>query len=724
MHPNIPQSDDLEAALAAARHSLHAPRMPSASLPIRLRTSPALRRLIPTRLAVARAEARGEHHWRTSPATRNDALRALQAIVGATERAAEAEQLAHRWVIEEEVQRTLFWQPWRTAKIDARSLENLNHALSSGRGLLFSNCHMGPMHLHISALDALGLRIYAVSAPWFFEQPSNDYWGRRLAHWWKRLEHQRKNERVVYSPGSIPVLSALLQAREHVLIYFDMPGGRSTPFLGKPVMLATGTARMAIETGSPIVPLRARRVGASAWTDVGAANRSRRLPRRGGAAGRACRHARTLGARAARDDGGSQPSGRLGGWRKRPRVDSCRARPTSRRARALTPSAAAHSARLSDMRVLFFNEGNLGSHIMGQGQLAQALRTGLPFTEDVQARFAGLSPMGRVASAAASRRLAPLAESGMDFATLRWHLVQSLRTRHALTQELKQWPADVLHVHSHSVTMALGAKLRSLPLALSVDATVRDWSTMPAWRSEHARAELALAPSAALERRTLECAGLTLAWTAWTRAAVERAAPRAQVVEHHPGLDLERYRPAPPVLRLRPRVLFVGGRFVEKGGEDLLAALGEQIGETVDVDLVTPAEVAPRRGLRVHRLGPSDPQLLELQQQADLFCLPTHGDAVPWAVLEAMACGTPVLSTRIGAIPDLLDDGRAGALIAHGDRRALREALDVLLADAPARDQLAARARERCEQRYDARRQVPKLIEQLRQLVPAVAQAG
>ncbi len=376
------------------------------------------------------------------------------------------------------------------------------------------------------------------------------------------------------------------------------------------------------------------------------------------------------------------------------------------------------------MRVLFFNEGNLGSHIMGQGQLEQAVRTGLEAGTDVEARFAGLTPMGRLANAAASRRLGPLAESGLDFATLRWHLVQSLRTRRALERELASWQPEVLHIHSHSVTMALGRRLRAQPLALSVDATVGEWSSMPAWRSEHSRAATALAPSQALERHTLERAGLTLAWTAWTRAAVERIAPRARVLEHHPGLDLERYRPAPRVLRMRPRLLFVGGRFLEKGGEDLLEVLGDDLGERVDLDLVTPADVRPRRGLRVHRLAPSDPQLLELQQQADLFCLPTHGDAVPWAVLEAMACGTPVLSTRIGGIPDLLDDGRAGALVPHGDRRALREAIDALLAEPQARERLAARARERCEERYDARHQVPQLIEHLRELTGARAQVG
>jgi alpha-maltose-1-phosphate synthase len=365
------------------------------------------------------------------------------------------------------------------------------------------------------------------------------------------------------------------------------------------------------------------------------------------------------------------------------------------------------------MRVLFFNEGNLGTHILGQGQLQDALRAGLPAAPEVQARFAGLTPMGRLARAAAIRTTAPLARAGLDFTTLRWHSVQALRARSALRRELNAWPADVVHVHSHSIALAMTGIMRAMPVALSVDVTVRDWWAMPAWRPSQPYAPIAIAPSQILERRALGRAALVLAWTAWARKAVQRSAPDAHVVEHHPGIDLARYRPAPRRERSRPRVLFVGGRFAAKGGKDLLQALGEGLGREVDLDLVTPDDVAPRPGVTVHRLKPSDPRLLDLQQQADLFCLPTHGDAAPWAVLEAMACETPVVSTHLGGIPDMLDDGRAGVLVPHGDRGALREALRALLADRERRTWLGSAARRRCEAHYDARQQFVRLARYL-----------
>jgi glycosyltransferase involved in cell wall biosynthesis len=366
------------------------------------------------------------------------------------------------------------------------------------------------------------------------------------------------------------------------------------------------------------------------------------------------------------------------------------------------------------MRVLFFNEGNLGTHVLGHAQLDAALHSGLQSTSDVEASFASLTPMSRRAEMLAGRPVKPFTQAGLDFQTLRWHIVQSARARAQLDHELVAWPADVVHVYSHAISFAMIAAMRRVPVVLATDTTVWDWWAMPAWRPTQAYAPLTIAPSRMLERRALQRAALVLARTAWTRRTLERDAPGARVVEYHPGINLNRYRPVPRRERPRPSVLFVGGRFAEKGGEDLLAALGDGIGRDVDVDIVTPAAVPERPGIRVHRLMPSDPRLLDLQQQADIMCLPTYGDTNPWAVLESMACGTPVISTEVGGIPDMLDDGRAGTVVPHGDRRALGDALRTLLDNPDRRAELAGRARERCEQRYDAQRQFPILIEHLR----------
>ena len=364
------------------------------------------------------------------------------------------------------------------------------------------------------------------------------------------------------------------------------------------------------------------------------------------------------------------------------------------------------------MRVLFFNEGNLGSQVMGQGQLQQALEKGLAAQPEqrLQARFAPLSPLTPFEHAMAVKTFGPLTKTGLEFRALRWHLIQAARTRRELRRELRAWPADVAHVHSHSIAFLAGGGGWP-PLALSVDCTVHDWWAMPAWRKIEGDRELALRPSSALERRAFRRASLVLAWTGWARRAVERSAPEANTVELHPGIDLDRYRPAARRERELPRILFVGGRFAEKGGEDLLSALSGRLGETVELDVVTPAELAPRPGLRVHRLGPDAPELLDLHQQADLFCLPSYGDAAPWAVLEAMACGTAVLATEVGGIPDQLDHGRAGVMVRHGDRRALRAAIDALLEQPGQRGGLGERARARCEERFDAVRQTARLLD-------------
>lgn len=365
------------------------------------------------------------------------------------------------------------------------------------------------------------------------------------------------------------------------------------------------------------------------------------------------------------------------------------------------------------LRALFFNEGELGNAVLGIAQSEAAVRVGLRGTP-VSTRFVRLTPMGPLALRTVSL-LPVLGRRDLDLQTSRWHLVQALRARRQIQAELAREPADVVMVTSHSITLAMGGLARRTPLAVSVDTTVWPWRAMAIWQPLYAHSRAAVALSLVAERRALSRAAIVLARTRWAERGVLASAPAARVIVHHPGLDLERFRPPEAGRRDGPvRVLFVGGRFERKGGHDLLAALGDRLGRDVELDIVTRDLVTERPGVRVHRgLTPGDDALVALHQDADVFCLPTYGDAVPWAILEAMACGTAVVSTPIGGIAEQLDDGSAGVLVAPGDRDGLRRALDGLIDDEGRRRELAEAARARCRERYDARVQGRELADLL-----------
>ena len=256
---------DPPSALVEVRHRPPPPAMPPVPLVVRLKTS-RLRELIPTRLVVARAERRGRAIWQQGGDARENALAVIETIVGDERSRAELAELAQQYLVEVEVERALFWQRWVRPLKDAASTANLDQALASGRGVLVSVCHQGPMGPGHAAITSPRRTLYSTSAPWFFAQPSHDHWGRRLARW--RRELYARNQRALSSAGAFGVLQLLLEAGELVLIQFDMPGSRETRFLGKPVMLTTGTVRLALRADALVLPMRTRRVAHRVWVDI------------------------------------------------------------------------------------------------------------------------------------------------------------------------------------------------------------------------------------------------------------------------------------------------------------------------------------------------------------------------------------------------------------------------------------------------------------------------
>lgn len=93
-------------------------------------------------------------------------------------------------------------------------------------------------------------------------------------------------------------------------------------------------------------------------------------------------------------------------------------------------------------------------------------------------------------------------------------------------------------------------------------------------------------------------------------------------------------------------------------------------------------------------------QIPEILSQASILTLPSLEDNCPMVVIEAMAAGIPVVASRVGGVPDLVEHGRTGLLHPPNDAAAMADALVHLLSDAPFRDRLSQTAKEEAKARF------------------------
>jgi glycosyltransferase involved in cell wall biosynthesis len=364
------------------------------------------------------------------------------------------------------------------------------------------------------------------------------------------------------------------------------------------------------------------------------------------------------------------------------------------------------------VNVLFLHQGRPRPkrETIGLARASHAIETGLPqVAGDVNPKHVVIPPFTRWQR----RWMRPVQRwDKLNLQSVRWHLVRGWVARRLIREQMRLSQPDVVHITTVHVAFLLSGVQRRLPCVLSIDVLVTDWARAKRFVPPGARTPSYLAPLAPLERRALRAAPLNVAWTDTVAARIREFEPKAKVTTLHPGLDLEAFRPTPRTADGPLRVLFVGGRWEEKGGPDLLAALGSRLGRGVELDVVTEASLEPREGVHLHRATPGSSLIEELFSRADVFCLPTSIDAVPFVVLEAMASGVPVISTQVGSIPELLGGG--GLTCEAGDRAGLAEALGALLEDPARRRAMGEAGRARAEEHYDARKNTPRLIELLR----------
>jgi glycosyltransferase involved in cell wall biosynthesis len=193
--------------------------------------------------------------------------------------------------------------------------------------------------------------------------------------------------------------------------------------------------------------------------------------------------------------------------------------------------------------------------------------------------------------------------------------------------------------------------------------------------------------------------------------------PESHVISIPTGIDLSLYRRTNKKILDLPENAFVFGIVATlrswKGHADLIDAFAQL--KDPRFHLVIAGDGPQRPALekklidRVHLIGHRDdvPQVLEA---FDIFVLPSYAnEGVPQAVMQAMAMGLPVITTRVGAIEEVVTENETGVFVPPRDVAALARAMQELSADAEKRKRLGDAGRRVAEQRFSIERMLDRM---------------
>jgi starch synthase len=268
---------------------------------------------------------------------------------------------------------------------------------------------------------------------------------------------------------------------------------------------------------------------------------------------------------------------------------------------------------------------------------------------------------------------------------------------------------ELLHSHTWYANLAghIGKLLYGIPHIL----TAHSLEPLRPWKSEQLGGGYALSSWA--ERTAMESADAVVAVSDGMRRDILASYPsldpdRVQVIRN--GIDTSTYRPDPRTEVLsrigidpdRPYVLFVGRITRQKGVPHLLRA-ARRIDPAAQLVLCAGAPDTPgldrefralfdelsavRDGVHWIPAMLPRPAVVQLLTHAALFVCPSVYEPLGIVNLEAMACGTAVVASAVGGIPEVVDDGRTGLLVPYREGRpeefenGLAEAIDRLIGD-------------------------------------------
>lgn len=211
-------------------------------------------------------------------------------------------------------------------------------------------------------------------------------------------------------------------------------------------------------------------------------------------------------------------------------------------------------------------------------------------------------------------------------------------------------------------------------------------------------------------------------------------APRARVYVLPNPVDLDEFPPPPDRPRDAEHVLYLGWFVPGKGAFDLLEALARLRGRRPGLRATFGGARDPEQDAalrrRVRELALDDvvgvegwigrEEVIRRLGACTLLALPTYSEGIPMVLLEAMACGAPVVTCPVGGIPEVARDGRNALFVRPGDLDGLAAALERLLDDGALREAMS-RANLEDIRRYDVRTLLPRLLEIYREMAGPAA---
>ena len=403
--------------------------------------------------------------------------------------------------------------------------------------------------------------------------------------------------------------------------------------------------------------------------------------------------------------------------------------------RALSPASG------TGRRSLFFVEYGLG-HKTHLRFLQEHLERDPRFNPTL-IKLYWLDPLGDLL---ARLSITPLRERGLDFWT--WWVFQFKRQQvRYLLRRYDPSTLDLVYIHTQTAATSVLDLPRRVPAVVSIDLTWR-----LAFQESRYISSPFFKPTLDLERRIYERSDMVVSFSDWAANSVieDYGIPSSKVRVVRNGVTLPTVSAAGangngnghaggnghangggnghangnghakrlvgPDGEELLRLGFIGNGFTRKGGDILLRVHQEWFADQAHLTMVAgdvPRSRSALRNVEIREQVPWDELMTSVLPSFDLFVFPTRWDYSPYAVIEAMTAGVPVIATRVGAIPEMVRDGVDGLLIDAGNDAPLVDRMNWAIEHRAKLPAMGASARERAADNYAAERNYPQLLDLL-----------